>query len=306
MDSFEDLDFFVSLVHQGSLAALARTRNVTPAAISIRLGKLEKRLGIRLLNRSTRRFSLTDEGEMYFTRGVELLEGIKSLNQSVSSGRTQAKGLLRVHAPLAFGRRQLAPLISAFCQRYPEVDVRLELSHCPIDLVERGFDVCLRFGLPPDSRLIARKIISCRRLLCASPAYLHQAGIPHHPRELLEHCCIVQHGGENTNPWLFTRGNEQQRVKVSGQLSCNEGEVMLEWALSGHGILIRRDWYIGRFIRSGQLQQVLADWSLEDEHLYAVYLERKNLPARVTLFIDYISRQLRATLATEPDRPLVP
>jgi len=296
MDSFEDLDFFVSLVHQGSLAALARLRNITPAAISIRLSKLEKKLSIRLLNRSTRKLSLTYEGEIYFSRGVELLAEIKSLNQSVSSGRTHPRGLLRINAPLAFGRRQVAPVISGFCQCYPEVDVRLELSDNPIDLVEHGFDLSLRFGIPPDSRLIARKIITCKRLLCASPAYLARAGVPLHPRDLLQHSCIVQQGGENTNPWIFSRDDELVRLKVSGQLSCNEGEVMLDWALNGHGILIRRGWYIGAFIRSGQLQQVLADWQLQDEHLYAVYLERSHLPAKISVFIDYLASQLRSSL----------
>ncbi|MBS1154288.1 MAG: LysR family transcriptional regulator [Proteobacteria bacterium] len=292
MDSFEDLAFFVQLVQHGSLTALARDRNITPSAVSIRLTKLEKKLGVRLLNRSTRKLSPTHEGEIYFSRGAQLLAEIKDLNQLIASSRTQAKGLLRVNAPQAFGRYRISPLISEFCRLYPDVDVQLELTDNPIDLIEKAFDVSIRFGVPPDSRLIARKIAPCKRILCASPIYLREAGELREPKDLLRHQCLVQQGEGNAGAWLLTRGGEQELVKVKGALSSNDGEAMLTWALMGHGILIRRDWYIKRFIRSGLLQQVLPDWSLPEENIYAVYPERTHLPAKVSVFIEFLARQL--------------
>ncbi len=292
MDSFEDIAFFVQLVQHGSLTALARDRNITPAAISIRLTKLEKKLGVRLLNRSTRKLSLTHEGDIYFSRGTQLLAEIKDLNQLISSSRTHPKGLLRINAPQAFGRYRISPLISEFSRLYPDVELQLELSDNPIDLIEKAFDVSIRFGAPPDSRLIARKIAPCKRILCASPIYLQDAGELRVPKDLLRHQCIVQQGDGNAGAWLLTRGREQEHIKIKGTLSSNDGEAMLTWALLGHGILIRRDWYIKRFIRSGLLQQVLPDWSLPEENIYAVYPERTNLPAKVSVFIEFLAQQL--------------
>lgn len=292
MDSFEDIAFFVHLVRMGSLSALARERNITPAAVSIRLHKLEDQLGVRLLNRSTRKFSLTHEGEVYFTRGAQLLADIKDLNQSISSGRTHPRGLLRVNAPPAFGRYRISPLVAEFARLYPEVEVQLKLSDNPLDLIESGFDVAIRFGLPTDSRLVARRLAPCRRILCASPVYLAAAGEPLEPRELLQHECIVKLDDEQAGAWVFSRGDRQETVKIRGALSSNDGETMMNWALMGHGIIVLHDWHIKRFIRSGLLRQVLPDWSLPDNPIYAMYPERTNLPAKVAVFMEFLAQQL--------------
>ena len=292
MDSFEDLAFFVHLVQRGSLSALARERNITPAAVSIRLKNLENRLGVRLLNRSTRKLSLTHEGEIYFSRGAQLLMEIKDLNQSISSSRTHPKGLLRVNAPPAFGRYRVSPLVSEFTRQYPEVEVQLKLSDNPVDLIQTAFDVAIRFGMPADSRLIARRIAPCRRILCASPIYLQGAGPLQTPKDLLHHQCMVKQDDGSAGMWQLSRSGVQESIRIKGALSSNDGETMMNWALMGHGILILRDWHIKRFIRSGLLQQVLPEWSLPEENIYAVYPERANLPAKVGVFIDFLAQQL--------------
>ncbi len=292
MDSFEDIAFFVRLIRAGSLSALARERNITPAAVSIRLHKLEDQLGVRLLNRSTRKLSLTHEGEIYFSRGAQLLADIKDLNQSISRGRTHPKGLLRVNAPPALGRYRISPLVAEFTRLYPEVEVQLKLSDNPLDLIESGFDVAIRFGLPLDSRLIARRIAPCRRILCASPLYLQMAGEPHEPRELQQHECIVKLDDELAGTWIFSKGDKQENVKIRGTLSSNDGETMMNWALMGHGIMVLHDWHIKRFLRSGLLCHVLPTWDLPDHPIYAMYSERTNLPAKVAVFMDFMAQHL--------------
>lgn len=290
MDSFEDIAFFVQLVQHGNLSAMAREQGITPAAISIRLTKLEKELGIRLLNRSTRKLSLTHEGEIYFKRGSELLSEMKNLNRLISISRTQPRGLLRVNAPQAFGRYRISPVISEFRRLYPDVEVRLDLSNMPDDMVEKAFDVAIRFGVPADSNLIARKIAPCKKIMCASPVYLQEAGWPQVPSDLLQHQCIL-HQGEGS-AWLLTKDRAEINVKIKGALSSNDGETIMNWGLAGHGIMSLRDWHIKRFIRSGLLQHVLPDWSFPEESIYAVYPERTNLPAKVSAFIDFVARQL--------------
>jgi DNA-binding transcriptional LysR family regulator len=173
-----DLAFFCLIVKQGSMAAAARELNLTPPSVSRRLAQLEERLGVRLLNRTTRRLSLTGEGEAYFASAMRILSDIEEMEQRVSSSRAAPKGLLRINAPLGFGRSYIGPAISAFNKRYPEVEVQLHLTDRPVNLPDEAIDVAIRFGEAPDSRLIAKKIAANRRLLCAAPAYLAAAGTP--------------------------------------------------------------------------------------------------------------------------------
>jgi len=191
MDRISDLEFFIQLVKQGSLASLARELGVTPPAVTSRLAQIEKRLGVRLLNRTTRRISVTHEGEVYLATGAKLLAELQELEQTVSSSRAVPKGVLRVNATFGFGRRHITPAIAAFVRRFPEVEVQLELTDRSINLADKAFDIGIWFGTVPDSRMVARKIVSNKRLLCASPAYLKRAGTPVVPRDLQTHQCIV-------------------------------------------------------------------------------------------------------------------
>ncbi len=300
MNADSELGFFCLLVKQGSLAATARELNLTPPAVSRRLSQLEERLGVRLLNRTTRRISLTSEGEVYFANAQRILSDIDEMERLVSSSRAAPKGLLRVNAPLGFGRSYIGPAISAFTKAYPDVEVQLHLTDRPVSLPDEAIDVSIRFGDLPDSRLIAKKVAANRRLLCASPAYLRVAGLPAYPHELTQHQCIVLRQNESAyGNWRLSRGKQTETVKVHGKLSTNDGEVALNWALEGHGILMRAEWDVAKYLRSGRLVQVLADYDTPAADVYAVYLERLNLSAKVAYFVEH----LRDYLSQHADSP---
>lgn len=295
MNTDSELAFFCLLVKQGSLASTARELNLTPPAVTRRLSQLEERLGVRLLNRTTRRISLTSEGEVYFANAQRILSDIDEMERLVSSSRAAPKGLLRVNAPLGFGRSYIGPAVSAFTKTYPDVDVQLHLTDRPVNLPDEAIDVSIRFGDLPDSRLIAKKIAANRRLLCASPAYLRTAGQPSLPHELTQHQCIVLRQNESAyGNWRLSRGKQTETIKVHGKLSTNDGEVAINWALEGHGILMRAEWDVAKYLRSGRLVQVLADYETPPADVYAVYMERLNLSAKVAYFVehlrDYLSR----------------
>ncbi|WP_426399438.1 LysR family transcriptional regulator [Ralstonia sp. R-29] len=290
MDRVSDLEFFTRLVKQGSLAALARELGLTPPAITARLAQLEKRLGVRLLNRTTRRLSVTHEGEIYLATGARLLEELEALEQAVSSSRGTPKGLLRVNATFGFGRRHIAPAIVEFARRYPEVEVQLELTDRAVNLADQAFDIGIWFGTVPDSRMVARKIVSNRRLLCASPGYLTRAGMPQTPRDLQSHQCIVLRESDAAyGTWYLSRGNKQETIKVRGPLSTNDGETGVLWALAGYGILMRSEWDVRAHLDAGRLVPVLTDWALPVADVFAVYPERTHLSAKVTAFIDFLT-----------------
>jgi LysR family transcriptional activator of dmlA len=288
-DAPSELAFFVLLAKQGSLSATARELDITPPAVTKRLAQMEQRLGVRLLNRTTRRVSLTNEGEVYLAHATHILAEIKDMEERVASSRAAPKGLLRVNATLGFGRTTIAPLISAFAKRYPEVEVQLELTDRPINLVEEAFDLGIRFGELPDTRLSARKIMSNRRFLCASPAYLKKHGHPHVPNDLVGHSCIVHRQNDDAyGVWRLTRGRKTETVKIRGALSSNDGDVVQGWALDGHGILMRSEWDLAKYLQSGRLQVVLPDYALSPADLFVFYPSRHHLSAKVRTFIDFL------------------
>ncbi|MCY1262710.1 HTH-type transcriptional regulator DmlR [compost metagenome] len=289
MNPVSELAFFTQLVRLGSLAATARELNLTPPAVSKRLAQLEQRLGVRLLNRTTRSISLTAEGELYLVNAQRILGEIEEMESQISSSRAEPKGLLRVNAPLGFGRTHVGPAISSFVTRYPEVEVQLQLTDRPINLPDDAIDVAIRFGELPDSRLIARKIAANRRRLCASPAYLECFGAPETPKDLMRHNCIVLRQNDAAfGIWRLSRGKQSESIKVRGGLSTNDGEVALNWALEGHGILMRAEWNLASHLRDGRLVEVLGDYETPPADIYAVYLERLNLSAKVSLFVDHL------------------
>jgi LysR family transcriptional regulator, transcriptional activator for dmlA len=294
MNSLSELEFFSLLVKTGSLAAAARELDLTPPAVTKRLAQMEARLGVRLLNRTTRRISLTNEGEVYLAHARRILAEVEEMEQLVSSSRVTPKGLLRVSATLGFGRTHLTPLVSAFIRQYPEVDVQLMLYDRAQSFSEGEFDVAVRFGEPSDGRILARKIAPNRRLLCASPLYLKQHAAPEVPADLAQHNCLVLRQNDSAfGMWRFSRGRTHETVKVRGSLSSNDGEVVLNWALDGHGVLMRAEWDIAKYLRSGRLVRLLDDYELPPADIYAVYPERHNLSAKVTTFIDFLTAQFR-------------
>lgn len=289
-----DLSFFYLLANKGSLAATARELGVTPPAVSKRLTALEARLGIRLVHRTTRSMSLTSEGELYFSHAARILTQIDDLEQLMSSSRATPKGLIRVNASLGFGRRHVGPALAAFFALYPEVEIQLEISDHPLDLAAHGFDLGIRFGTLPDAAFHARKIASNRRLLCASPLYLEKYGTPQKLSELQNHNCIFIRQNESPyGVWSFTNGGRTDNVKVHGALGCNDGEVALNWALEGFGILLRAEWDIARYVRSGRLRLVLEDQTPTRADVYAVYPQQLHLSARVRSLIDFLIERFK-------------
>lgn len=289
MESASELSFFVLLAEKASFTATARELNLTPPAVSKRLAQLEQRLGVRLLNRSTRRVSLTDEGELYLESARRILSDIEDLEASLGRRRAEPRGLLRVNATLGFGRTTIAPLVSAFARAHPQVEVQLQLTDAPLDLVATGFDVGIRFGELPDSRLSARRLMSNRRFLCASPAYLATQGEPQSPADLVRHACILHRQNDDAyGIWRLMRGRHSETVKVRGTLSSNDGDVALGWALDGHGILIRSEWDLAKYLASGRLRVVLPDYALPPADLYTVYPARRHQPAKLRAFLDFL------------------
>ncbi len=282
--------FFSLLARCGSFSAAARELAVTTPAISKRLAQMEARLGVQLLNRTTRRVGLTPEGETYLTHARRILADIDDMEQLVSSAVAAPKGLLRVNATLGFGRSHIAPLISGFVKLHPEVQVQLQLSVNPPPLGEDSFDVCVRFGEPPDARVIARKLAPNRRLLCAAPAYLVRHGTPKVPHDLTRHACIgIRQGDEAYGTWRLSSGKHTEAVKVRGNLSTNDGEIAVNWALAGHGIVMRAEWDIARYLRSGRLKQVLENYRTPPADIHAVYPQRHQVSARVRAFVDFLA-----------------
>jgi len=295
-----DMRFFVLVARHGSLAAAARALDLTPPAATKRLAALESRLGVRLLNRTTRSVSLTSEGETYLRHATRILAEITEMEDEVAQGRGTPRGLLRVNATLGFGRTTIAPLVSSFAQRYPEIEVQVEVTDRPVDLVESGFDLAIRFGALPDKRLNARRIMSNRRFLCASPAYLARHGTPQTLADLASHRCIIhRQNDEAYGIWRFTQGDASEVVKVHGMVSSNDGDIVLGWALDGHGILIRSEWDLARYLDSGRLKIVLPEFSLPDADLFVYYPSQRNQTLRARAFIDFLVEHFQAP----PDRP---
>ncbi|AIY41573.1 Positive regulator of Tartrate dehydrogenase/decarboxylase/D-malic enzyme [Collimonas arenae] len=303
MNTLSDLAFFAMLVKAGSLAAMARELGVTPPAVTKRLANLEHRLGVRLLNRTTRTMSVTHEGEIYLADGARILADIEALERTIGRSRAVPKGLLRINASFGFGRKHIGPAISDFSKRFPEVEVQLLLSERPLNLADQAFDIGIRIGELPDARIIARKIASNKRLLCAAPAYLKQHPEPTMPRELQTHACIVLRENDAAyGTWHLSRGKRQETVKVRGALSSNDGETVLQWALDGHGILMRSEWDTAPYLRSGRLREVLTDWTLPSSDIFVVYPERLNLSAKVTAFVDFIADRFKSHLLPSKDQ----
>ena len=288
-----DLGFFSALAGAASLSAAARELGVTTPAVSKHLAQMESRLGVSLLNRTTRRMSLTPEGELYLEHARRILGEIDDMEELLGASKAMPKGLLRVNATLGFGRSHVAPVISRYARKYPQVEVQLQLSVNPPPLTDDSFDVCIRFGAPPDARVIAKYIAPNRRLLCASPAYLAKHGMPKVPHDLTRHNCIgIRQGEEGYGVWRLSSGRgkslKTEAIKTRGTLTTNDGEIAVNWALEGHGILMRAEWDIERYLRNGRLVQVLPQFYTPDADIYAVYPQRHQMAARVRAFVEFV------------------
>lgn len=294
MDS--DLAFFALLARKASFSETALELNLSTSGVSKRLAKIENRLGVRLMNRTTRRVSLTSEGETFLNESAAILEDIASLENRIRSAGEKPQGLLRINATFGFGREFIAPIVSQFAREYPDISAQLVLTDAPINLVEEGYDFAVRFGSPPNSRLISRRLHRNRRFLCAAPSYLEKYGRPQRLHDLTDHECIVlrQHN-QIYDVWRLQRGQLTESIKVKGRLSSNDGEIALQWVIDGHGIMLRSEWDIVRLIREGKLELVLPRYAQVDADIYGVYPERNNVSAKVRAFMEFTQTALQKT-----------
>jgi DNA-binding transcriptional LysR family regulator len=289
MDKLKQIESFVAVAVKGSLTAAALAEGVAPAIIGRRLDALEARLGVKLLLRTTRRISLTHEGSAFLEDCQRLLADFANAEASVSAGGVKASGHLRITAPAGFGRRHVAPLVARFRQQHADVTISLNLSDRVVDLAGEGFDCAVRVGDLPDSSLVSVRLADNRRLCVATPAYLQRRGVPAAPADLVRHDCLVlSSDASQTRGWAFRVQGEVQHVRLNGPLDCSDGQVLHDWCLAGYGIAWRSTWEVEAQIARGALVEVLHDFAAPPNGIYAVFPQRKHLPLRLRLWIDFL------------------
>ena len=289
MARLKQIESFVAVALKGSLTAAANAEGVAPAVIGRRIDALEERLGVKLRVRTTRRITLTHEGSAFLEDCQRLLADITNAEASVSAGGVKASGHLRITAPAGFGRRHVAPLVPAFLQQHPDVSLSLNLSDRVVDIVNEGVDCAIRVGDLPDSSLVSVRLADNRRLCVASPDYLKRAGTPAHPSELARHeCLVLSSDASQTRGWAFLVGGELTHLRPRGRLDCSDGQVLHDWCLRGMGIAWRSTWEVEREVAEGQLVALLEAFTAPPNGIYAVFPQRKHLPLRVRLWIDFI------------------
>lgn len=291
--STDDLAFFVRIATLGSLTAVARELGLSLPAVSKRLSQLELRLGVQLLRRTTRRLDLTPEGRRYLEGGRPLLDQLAALEEAVSSQTAVLRGTLNINASFGFGRRHVAPCVSQFAALHPELSLTLQLSSQALNFLDANIDIDIRVGEPPDARLMARKLRANARVLCCSPAYAQQHGLPDSIPALAQHQCILLRQYESDfSLWRLSRGKETISQKVHGRLVTNDGEVAMRMAMEGHGILLRSWWDAQESIARGDLLHVLPEWQAPGGDIYAVWQPQRQLPARISAFVDYLQQHI--------------
>lgn len=291
----EDLRFFAVVSAEPSLAAAARTLNVTPSAVTQRLKALEALFGFRLTHRNGRQMILTEEGHLLAERGGNILREMDALSETVQARRQTISGNLRVLAPFGFGRQHVASICADFQQQYPAVTVDLFLSGKLGRHPDQPWDVAVHIGQLADSTLRARKLARNKRLLCASPLYLVRHAPPRVPSDLLDHACIVlRENDEDSTLWRFQDGSDAVSVRVSPALTTNDGSVARQWALDGHGILIRSEWDVANDLRNGALVELLPSYRLPSADIVLLTSASAERTGRVTAFSDLLAERLSA------------
>jgi DNA-binding transcriptional LysR family regulator len=289
MDKLKQLESFVSVVARGSLTAAAKAEGVAPAIMGRRLDALEERLNVRLLLRTTRRISLTHEGSAFLEDCQRLLAELADAEASVSAGGVKASGHLRISAPAGFGRRHVAPLVPRFREQHADVTISLNLSDRVVDLAGEGFDCAVRVGDLPDSSLVSARMADNRRLCVATPQYLKRHGTPQHPSALARFDCLtLSSDASQARGWAFTVDGELLHLKPGGPLDCSDGQVLHDWCLAGYGIAWRSTWEVESEVADGRLLALLEDFAAPPNGIYAVFPQRKHLPLRVRLWIDFL------------------
>lgn len=288
MDQFKQISTFAEVALRGSLSAAARAEGVAPAMIGRRLDALEERLDVKLLQRTTRKIALTTEGASFLEDCQRILAELEEAESAVSERSAKASGQLTVSAPAGFGRQHVAPLIPSFLSENREVKLTLSLNDRVVDLIGEGIDVAIRIASLTDSNLIGVKLADNKRVVVASPAYIKRHGAPTTLAELGDHNCLAISSDGSQRGWTFRQNGKNVVLKVNGNMVCNDGEVLHDWALSGKGIAWRSMWEVGSEIESGKLVTLLDEFNAPGNDIYAIFAQRRHLPLRIRAFVDYL------------------
>ncbi|MDQ1816346.1 LysR family transcriptional regulator [Massilia sp. CCM 9210] len=295
IDNILDLNIFARVVHTGSMTDAAGELDLSLAVVSKRMAALEDRLGVRLLNRTTRKQSLTQEGARFHQRCIRILAEVQDAEADMTDSRTSIAGLLRVAAPRGFGRRYLSGIVAAFQRQHPALCIELSLEDAFVDLVDSAIDVALRFGNLNDSSMIARPVATGYRIMCASPGYIERHGEPLTPEDLVRHACIV-YRADSTRHWVFERDGKAVTAAITPTFFCNDGDAAQAIAREGGGIFYKALWDVSADLDDGSLVRVLKQYSAPSEPLQVVYPHALHLSPRVRQFADFAIERLRAQL----------
>lgn len=294
-----EMAVFVRVVEDGSFSAAAKTLDMSPSAVSKLVTRLEERLGVVLFLRSTRELALTTDGEDFYESSRRILEDLEEAEQSVGTGSVEPSGLLRVNTSIPFGTHQLVPLLREFRERYPKVQVDLSLTDQVVDLTRERVDVAVRVGKLADANFKARMLGSSRYAVVASPDYLKNHGTPRHPSELVGHACVGFNFKRSVSPWPFQTDGQVTEVPVRASVFTNNGETMLDLVLHGMGIARLGRFHVDRFLKSGQVVELLAEFNPGDvEELHAVFPAKRHMSRRVRAFIDFLTERVSPNLLT--------
>jgi len=293
MDSLTDIAVFVQVVDAGSFTAAAEKLGLSKSVVSKYVTRLEERLGARLLNRTTRRLSLTEVGHAFYTRSLQGLREIEEAEAEVSKLQSAPRGVLRLNAPMSFGIMHVAPALSGFLAQYPELSVDMSLDDRRVDLIEEGFDLAIRIGELPDSSLVARRLGPCRHVVCGSPDYFKKHGEPKTLEDLSNHNAIIYKYQDTPKEWHFVAPNKNIiRVAVSGNIQINNSLGLREALLQGAGITLTPTFVAGQDIKTGKLKAVLTDHKVMEVSIYAVYPQRRHLSPKVKAFVEYMTKRI--------------
>lgn len=291
MDRFLEMQTFNAVVDAGSFVKAADAMNMSKAAVSRYVVEMETRLGVRLLHRTTRRLSLTDEGQVFYARSKELLAELETAEAEITARSDAASGSLRINAPFTFGILHLAPLWGLFKAQHPKVSLDITLADRLVDLVEEGYDLAIRIATLESSTLVSKRLASTRMALCASPQYLKLHGTPKHPAELVRHQVLSYSYWSSKDEWRFDGPHGPVSVKTRPWIHTNSGDTCRAAALAHHGVILQPTFLVGQDLREGTLVELMPEYQSIELGIYAVYPTRKHIPAKVRALIDFLARQ---------------
>jgi DNA-binding transcriptional LysR family regulator len=295
LDRFVGMAVFAKVVESASFAAAARHFDMSPAMVSKHVRTLEERLGVRLLNRTTRRVSATEVGQNYYERCLRILSELEDADRTASDLQAAPRGLLRVTTSVSYGARVLSPAVVDFLVAYPDVSIELNLHDHLVDLLEERTDLAIRLGQLSDSSLIAKKLTSVEMVLCASPGYLEANGTPQRPRDLLKHNCLVYTYSASRTWTLADPNGKEELVRISGRLLANSGDSLLALALQDAGIIYAPDYLVGEDLQEGRLLRLLPEYTMPAIPVHAVYPHSRLLSAKTRTFIDFLAARFSTT-----------